>query len=379
MLAVPVGKVAADSWLPAQVETYFSDDKKIRVTITPRDLASNLAYFEDKVEEREPAGQKPGGVDKANMVLERKQASGKWQILWQRPLLNDVAPVSTLISKSGKYVVTFDNWHSMGHGDNVVVIYGPDGKLIRSMALSDFLPKEYISALPGSVSSLHWSGKHRISADEEALTLEVRFPGSDFSTKKERFVDVSFGLATGKELPIEPEIWDNAMDAAKAHDQQRRERNRQRREYLIQPLLGPKVSTDGNWHEYLREAFARGTRDWEEDSTWTTVLRLPSAKDYKPSRKWISEVLDEDWQDNIAFASHSQPHLVEVLKEEAIRFHKGKLAHLTLYLALSDANWAEAAKALEPTGAKLVQLNPEKPIVQNPERLKKLLSYNKEE
>ena len=28
----------ADSWFPAQVETYFSEDKNVRVTVTPRQL-----------------------------------------------------------------------------------------------------------------------------------------------------------------------------------------------------------------------------------------------------------------------------------------------------------------------------------------------------
>ena len=144
----------ADSWFPAQVETYFSEDKNVRVTVTPRQLEDALAYFEDKVEEREPAGQKAGGNDKASMLLERKTTYGEWQTVWKRTLPNDVAPVSVLLSRTGRYVASFDNWHSMGHGDNVVVIYGPDGNVIRSLRLDDFLPKSYIAALPRSVSSL---------------------------------------------------------------------------------------------------------------------------------------------------------------------------------------------------------------------------------
>jgi hypothetical protein len=34
-----------------------------------------------------------------------------------------VAPVRALVSNGGEHVVTFDNWHSGGFRDNVVVIY----------------------------------------------------------------------------------------------------------------------------------------------------------------------------------------------------------------------------------------------------------------
>jgi hypothetical protein len=43
-----------------------------------------------------------------------------------------VAPVSALVSEDGAYLITFDNWHSMGYGDDVVVLYRTDGTLIHS-------------------------------------------------------------------------------------------------------------------------------------------------------------------------------------------------------------------------------------------------------
>jgi hypothetical protein len=52
------------------------------------------------------------------------------------------------------YVVTLDNWHEVGRGDNVVAIYGPDGKLVRQLALSDFLTQQQ---LPGRLRVDSWS------------------------------------------------------------------------------------------------------------------------------------------------------------------------------------------------------------------------------
>lgn len=115
------------------------------------------------------------------------------------------------------------------------------------------------------------------------------------------------------------------------------------------------------------------TPHWKEDSTSTTVLRLPAAKDYGPSQKWIREELGDIYGDNIAFASLSQPNLVTVLRKEARAIKPGQLGNLKIYLALQEPYWTEAVKILEPTGATLVQLDPTKPIPQNPERLKELL------
>lgn len=50
---------------------------------------------------------------------------------WTAPLSNRVAPVSALVSDSGRYVVTFDNWDQVGYGDDVVAVYdGSNGTLL---------------------------------------------------------------------------------------------------------------------------------------------------------------------------------------------------------------------------------------------------------
>ncbi len=78
-----------------------------------------------------------------------------------------------LVSNGGKYVVTFDNWHSVGYGDNVVAIYGPSGQLIRKMSLTDFMPHVVIMKLRRSTSSVYWAGEHRIDERSEQLVLKV--------------------------------------------------------------------------------------------------------------------------------------------------------------------------------------------------------------
>jgi hypothetical protein len=371
VLVAPVAN--ADSWLPATVTSYFSEDKNVRVTVTPRALEDALAYFSDKVDGKEPAGQRRGGNDKANVLLEKLGPDGKWHSLWQRPLLNDVAPVEVLVSKTGKFVVTFDNWHSTGYGDNVVVIYGEEGQLVRSMQLTDFLPKELVKALPSSVSSLHWAGDHVIAGDEQTLILKVRVPDGELFTDKAEYFDVAIDLRSGTALPVEPAILQNVMNAAKLVNANQRKNDEERKRYLTAPLLGPTTNDESDWHQYLLEAFWRLTDDSQEYSTSTTVLRLPTASDYKPSLKWVREQLRDEFGDYVAFASLSQPNLISVLRNEVSKLKPGKLAHLTIYLALDDTHWNEAKAIFALSGAKLVQLDPSKPIPQNPARLENLL------
>lgn len=49
--------------------------------------------------------------------------------LWSRNLINNHAPVRIFVADSGQYVVTMDEWHSVG--ELPVVVYGPSGRLIR--------------------------------------------------------------------------------------------------------------------------------------------------------------------------------------------------------------------------------------------------------
>jgi TonB family protein len=61
----------------------------------------------------------------------------------------------------------------MGWGDDVVVIYRPDGTLVRKLGLSDLMDKEDVGELHRSVSSIWWSGTHRIEEERRQLVLQI--------------------------------------------------------------------------------------------------------------------------------------------------------------------------------------------------------------
>jgi hypothetical protein len=196
---VPLAAVAsADSWAPPKVTAYESSGGAYRFTVVPRGLSSAGAFFADKMEGREPAGAKPEGAQECTGTLEKKTQDGTYARVWSRRLTNEVAPVRALVAASGAYVVTLDNWHFLGHGRNVVVIYGAGGKIVRELSLTDFVPPEDLTRLPQTVSSIHWGGEHTLDESRGQLVLRVVSNGEMPYDDSARFREVRLELATGR-------------------------------------------------------------------------------------------------------------------------------------------------------------------------------------
>ena len=211
----------ADSWEAPKVASHNSTNKEYRFITTPADpasraraaLAEALAKEEkakaDEAAKDRPARKKPAQAPAAQKPakcmgrLEHKTKDGKYELVWEHELSNAVAPVSVLVSDGGEYVVTLDNWHSVGRGSNVVVIYGPKGKLVRELGLEDFLSREQVAALPVSVSSTWWGQGHYLDEKKKCVVLRVA-KDSDWMTsgKPARFEEVRLSLETGKDPDI---------------------------------------------------------------------------------------------------------------------------------------------------------------------------------
>jgi len=171
------------------VETYTSESGSYSFTVEPLPLDSQLSYFEEK-------SKGTADVGAASTYPKGRLASQSGDILWKRKLVNEVAPVEALVSADGSYVVTFDNWHSVGYGDDVVVIYGRSGELIRSLSLADIVGAERASDFPRSVSSIWWSGKHRLESGD-VLGLSIVAKGADPHGEEPKFETVRVRLKDG--------------------------------------------------------------------------------------------------------------------------------------------------------------------------------------
>lgn len=177
----------ADSWAPPDTMVVESNDGGFRLTVDPakpvldppedKDASKRTGRQKAKAKPvldpppDEDAPERPGR-QKARAKLEKKSEDGKFEVVWEQPLTNRVAPVEALVGDDGT-VVTLDNWHWVGYGSNVVVIYRPDGKLVRSMGLEDFLTKEEVKVLSHTVSSIWWGRGHALDMKEKVLILNV--------------------------------------------------------------------------------------------------------------------------------------------------------------------------------------------------------------
>jgi TonB family protein len=193
------GYAGGDEWrLPTEAK-FYSSNKQFRVDVVPRPVESQLQYFTDKVE----GNPKPGMPPRSK--LERPHATFRTRRWWgyaevrSFPLVNEVAPVSAIVSSSGQYLVTFDNWHGLGYGNDVVVIYHTTGDLIAHLGLEDFLVEGDIDTLPRSVSSILWGGEHRIDEAKAELVLQIVSNGIT-SDRTAQFAELRIDLVTGRLL-----------------------------------------------------------------------------------------------------------------------------------------------------------------------------------
>jgi len=190
---------SADSWRLPKKEKYFSPNKKYYLEVTPKKVESQLKYFEDKVEGGNNTGALKGVKDnRAKGAFYARRADGKYSKKWEYPLVNEVSPVSALVSDGGDYVITFDNWHSVGYGDDVVVIYRSNGTLVKKFGLEDILTEGDIETLPHSVSSIGWGGEHYIDEANGHLVLKVVSNGKSSWDDGAKFYELTIELATGR-------------------------------------------------------------------------------------------------------------------------------------------------------------------------------------
>jgi len=191
----------ADSWRLPKKEKYYSPNKKYYLEVIPKKLESQLKYFEDKVEGRDNAGALKGVKEnRAKGVFYARRADGGYSKKWEFLLLNEVSPVSALVSNRGDFVIAFDNWHSVGYGDNVVVIYRADGTLVKKFGLEDLLTEGDIETLPRSVSSIWWGGEHYIDEANGILVLKVVSKGKSSWDESAKYHELKIELATGRSL-----------------------------------------------------------------------------------------------------------------------------------------------------------------------------------
>lgn len=368
----------ADSWALPAVESYFSGDRQWRLEVRPRPIESQLKYFEDGMEGRDAAGGLAGASQKsAEASLQRRQGE-RWTTVWEGPLLNDVAPVSALVAPDGRFV-TFDNWHSTGYGPKTVVIYDATGRAVRSMGLKDFLPPAYVAILGRSVSSIMWSGEHRISKDGRRVLVNVYAPQDDEGGKPMKYVDIAFDLETGRQLPNTGKAWAAAAKTAERDYREKQSKDAVELAEFTAPLRAPNSEKELDWRRYAYEAWGRLTQDSDGASPYVLVIGAGDETDPETTRGVLQELLAgvAAPKRTVMLLGPSQDELQRSIEEEAAAAPPGKLAGRRVYVVADAARYEAMAKALQRSGADCVRIDPAVAIEQRPQRLKNFIEFRR--
>ncbi|OON70715.1 hypothetical protein [Hymenobacter sp. CRA2] len=145
----------ADSWAPPTTHDYYSADSSHFVRVVPLLVPDKYYQWRKAKPNRQKRfSSRDTTVVPCHAMLYRRTANGP-QLLWQESLINRIAPVTALVSNDGRYVVTFDNWSSMGYGVDVMVVYDGQGHLLRRYNLEQLSPFP-INQYMRSISSMWW-------------------------------------------------------------------------------------------------------------------------------------------------------------------------------------------------------------------------------
>jgi len=140
----------------------------------------------------------PGGGARATLVpqaqgaivtVERRDGAA-WRSAWQGELRN--AQVADLRLDDDGRLLAFDE--GSAEGEHAIALYDAEGRLVRELALTDFLPRAYVHALAQDASGLHWRNEAAIAA-QDSVEFSVPVPAAGAGTPALQFsIDLHDGL-----------------------------------------------------------------------------------------------------------------------------------------------------------------------------------------
>ncbi|MEM6476487.1 MAG: hypothetical protein AAF687_10005 [Pseudomonadota bacterium] len=368
-LAATLGVAAqADVWPDPEKEITFSANKEYRLTVYPAPEKEVEAYF------REEGAKRPN----ATARLQRKSPRGGWKTVWKKPLLNEIAPTDALVADDGRYVVTFDNWYSTGHGENVVVIYGADGSVVRSMKLTDIVPEFYMATLSHSVSSVDWREDEGLNADGETIFIDIYRPGqSHFSSSDNKTLRFTIDLSDGRVGLPEAGAWEKALSEARVLALALVRENLAYEQMMRNPIKAPAGCGPAGWRTYFYEVSQREAPQGEDADYVSPHILLPVSEEDSERRstnfKWAPSNRHKFEQRIAVVAPCAFDVLLSGAREIAERGETFNRA--TIWISATRSEYEQVDAVLARTGIKTRWLDPDEPIPQRADRVPDNLEF----
>lgn len=147
--------ILADVWDSPKIKEYFNEDSTYYVKVYPRNVPDKYYKWVNASSKKKKNFHPSDTTITPCYAKMYRVINGKDSLIWEQKLINTVAPVIAIVSDDGKYLVTFDNWYSMGYGVDVMAYYNEKGDLIKRHMLEDISPFP-INTYEISTSSIWW-------------------------------------------------------------------------------------------------------------------------------------------------------------------------------------------------------------------------------
>lgn len=105
------------------------------------------------------------------MIFQFIAESKEYRLIRELSLVNPVRPVDVLISDDGRYLVTFDDYYTVGYGENVIVVYDLKEGSTTPIRLEAFLSMAQIDDFEKTASSLPWRGSVDFMTDQRTVYI----------------------------------------------------------------------------------------------------------------------------------------------------------------------------------------------------------------
>lgn len=124
----------------------------------------------------DPASDAPGRakVECTATITKWSEQDRSYRFVQRITLRNPRRPLTAVITKDARFLVTFDDWCLAGETENAVVIYDLRQRTSHAHSLESFLPQSYRRTLAQSISSTFWRSDVGIEDEQKVYVLAPR-------------------------------------------------------------------------------------------------------------------------------------------------------------------------------------------------------------
>lgn len=149
-------QATADTWASPKIKDYYNTDSTFYARIVPTTIPDKYSQWRNaSIKKKKKFSPKDTLIVPCYAIMYKRTKNGD-SLIWQKKLINRIAPMTALVSSDGSYLVTFDNWSSLGYGVDVMAYYDRGGNLIKRHMLEDISPFP-INTFRITTSSIWWS------------------------------------------------------------------------------------------------------------------------------------------------------------------------------------------------------------------------------